>query len=267
MFAYVGGKLRLFLWCWLLALSASVSAEDDRTKLIKSIADQHAVLLRDSAVQLERRPDPVLVWSNPVRGDTTGGIFLWCKGQRPLAFGGVYIWVENRQTLYSRELHSLTQSPLLGTHNGQIVWAPLESKLEYRDLVDVPEPSQSALVRMRQIKRIALEFDVEISQANKNSDKLRVLPTPIYRYSDDDAGIVDGAIVAFCQGNDPELMMLIEAYQNKEKSLAWRYACARCTGWGIEAKRREATVFKASVYRFGGTPPTSPFLILTKRPL
>lgn len=242
-----------------------VKADDTRTKLINTLAQQHS-LKSETGEPLKMQPDPLLVWSNPVRGDTTGGIFLWCNGKRPVAFGGVYTWNEDGKTLFSRELHSLTEEPLVASFHGEAIWSPDSSNLQFKELKAGTIPARSTFQRLRQIKRIASEFHLEISQPNRSSDRLRALPTPIYRYHDDKSGIIDGAIVAFCQGNDPEAMLIIEAVKT-EDSVRWRYAFARCTGWAVDAQLNDEPVFHVDPYRFGFTSTSSPFLIVTKRPL
>ena len=41
--------------------------------------------------------------------------------------------------------------------------------------------------------------------------QLRVLPQPLYRFSDEKRGIVDGALFALVVSNDAELLLLLEA--------------------------------------------------------
>jgi hypothetical protein len=53
------------------------------------------------------------------------------------------------------------------------------------------------------------------------------LTTPIYRYSANAQGIVDGAMFAFVQGTNPEVLMLIEADATAPEAKVWRYGFAR----------------------------------------
>src|SRR4051812_568903 len=36
--------------------------------------------------------EPVLFWSQPVRGGDDGGVFLWSSAGRPVAIGTFFIW-------------------------------------------------------------------------------------------------------------------------------------------------------------------------------
>jgi hypothetical protein len=58
--------------------------------------------------------------------------------------------------------------------------------------------------------------------------ELRLLPQPLYRFEDEPAGILDGALFAFVVSNDPELFLLLEAHSDiKEGESAWRFSLAR----------------------------------------
>src|SRR5687768_13315801 len=37
-------------------------------------------------------PDPILFWSQPVRGGDDGAVYLWTRHGRPVAIGTFFIW-------------------------------------------------------------------------------------------------------------------------------------------------------------------------------
>ena len=53
---------------------------------------------------------------------------------------------------------------------------------------------------------------------------LRLMPQPVYRYSEPDK-ILDGGLFVFALGTDPECNLLLEAYED-EKGARFRYALA-----------------------------------------
>jgi hypothetical protein len=91
---------------------------------------------------------------------------------------------------------------------------------------------------------------------------LRLLTQPAYRYSE--AGkILDGGMFIFVIGTDPDVVLLIEAYQD-EKGSRYRYALAPMTifqldvrykdkeVWGVDRRMifgRNCTKFYALTYR------------------
>jgi hypothetical protein len=73
---------------------------------------------------------------------------------------------------------------------------------------------------------------------------LRLLTTPIYRYGDPKSEVIDGALLAFAQGTDPELLLLLEARAAAERR-QWHYAIARLTMWELEARFEGRAVWSA----------------------
>jgi hypothetical protein len=55
---------------------------------------------------------------------------------------------------------------------------------------------------------------------------LRQMPHPIDRYSDAEAGQIDGAIFLFSIGTNPEVMVLLEAQGPSLDKAIWRYPVA-----------------------------------------
>ena len=68
------------------------------------------------------------------------------------------------------------------------------------------------------------------------------MPTPVYRYGKPEGDLIDGAILLFVQGTDPELLVLLEARRDGE-STQWQYALARMTMWGIDVSYQDAKIW------------------------
>jgi hypothetical protein len=70
-------------------------------------------------------------------------------------------------------------------------------------------------------------------QITAGSDKLRLdlrlLSQPLCRYSDPQVGLEDGAIFAFANSTNPEVLVVIESHRAGSSS-AWRYGLARLCG-------------------------------------
>lgn len=259
----------------LLALTARAEEASDqaaqRARHIEIISDYVARhrFTADSAPDelLELRPEPLMYWTNPTRFRCFGGIYVWTRNDRPLAFCGIYVFGENEGVKVSREFHTLTEEALEAQFEGERIWAPANSGIEFLPLPDAGQPAETAAARLRQMKAIASQFAITISKQNTPSETLRVLPRPIYRYADADGGVVDGALIAFVQGTDPEAILLIEAHSNDD-DVQWHYTIARCTAWGVTARLGGATVFEVPPYYGSGQHPiSSPFFCLHQRPL
>ena len=84
---------------------------------------------------------------------------------------------------------------------------------------------------------------------NTDQEQLRLSPTPFFRYDltgakDPDPPLVDGALFAYVQGHDPEVVLLLEAVGTAAKA-DWQYALVRSTSGGLEVKLGDEVVWKA----------------------
>ena len=77
--------------------------------------------------------------------------------------------------------------------------------------------------------------------------ELRLLPHPLYRYQTSESDLIDGAIFSFVQGNDSEVLVLLEARRVAEtKSFAWHFACARFSHLQLEVFYKGDEVWTAA---------------------
>jgi len=70
-----------------------------------------------------------------------------------------------------------------------------------------------------------------------------MLGHPIFRYDSRDPDVLDGAIFAFVEGTDPELLIAIEATKT-ENSFEWQYAVGRMNSIRFEVRRNDQLVWK-----------------------
>ena len=125
---------------------------------------------------------------------------------------------------------SLSDSKLVARHNNQTFWQTEKPGLEFNRFPDAPEPADSAAKRLVQMKDLARRFKCRLSDINRDSEELRLLPRPLYRYKTERQDLADGALFAFVQGTDPEVVVVIEAARHDGAS-DWRYAVTRRTGY------------------------------------
>jgi hypothetical protein len=86
--------------------------------------------------------------------------------------------------------------------------------------------------RTLQLKQLARRFDAH-QFWDEQRYELRLLPQSLYRYEDEKAGILDGAIYALVHGTNPEVLLLIEAQASGDNAAQWKVAfgslaAARC---------------------------------------
>ena len=218
--------------------TAGIRAEEQPTK--KSVAEPREILERivsgyelrigPDRTPLDREREPVLRWPNPTRDTQEGATFVWTRGGRPEAIACVW---ENGG-VWAHAFHSLSDKQLVATYNGRTIWQTQKAGIEFSAFPKAPEPADSEVKRLVQMRDLARRFACRLTDVDRKSEELRCLPRPIYRYKTERQDLIDGALFAFVQGTDPEVVVVLEAVQRDGKS-EWRYALTRRTAHAVEA--------------------------------
>ena len=232
---FIGAGQRMFIACLLagwcvgtLACPTNAADDDPIKSRFQILAESIKISASgDSPQPLDFSKQPALSWSNPERQTPAGAMFLWTLRGRPHAAICFYPNV----SLIDIECQSLSDGPLIAEVDDQMVWQPESAGVHFSPLESAPVPARSLFLRLRQMRNISREFTARLVPPNKNPIELRMLGTPVYRYQlDDDSpardGLIDGAVFCFVQGTDPEVLVLVEAFQQGEQR-SWRYALAR----------------------------------------
>ena len=192
---------------------------------------------------------PVLRYSNPIRNFfSDGATFLWLDGKRPAAAGTISIrgagdvwW----------EFSSFSERPLRCVREGRAVWTPESGNLVREPLADAPAPASSPQRRLLQMRRAARRFSVAMLEGEDRRDEtsmLRLLPNPIYEWSDEAAG-TGGALFAFSETTDPEALLLLElAGEAAADKPSWRFSVARMTSRPLSIRCDDREVLSLKGY-------------------
>lgn len=239
----------------LLAAEDPNSLRSRRETLLEAQSAEFDVRLEMSGTALKRSEKPILRWSNPVRDFVNDGLtFVWLEGKRPLAV--ISCWARSTKTdlregELCREFVSLSNYPLLLNRGEQTLWSPKTGGVVDQRLSGAAAPLSTATRRLAQMREIARRFRAS-SYKKEAANELRLMPQPLYRYEEKAAGVVDGALFAFVEGNDPEVFLLLEAtIGDDRKDGAWRYTLARSTSHRVVVRIDDREVFSAEPYRDG----------------
>lgn len=192
-------------------------------------------------------PVAVARWRNVVRGQQGEAMMvLWCHNGRPAAVASVYPW----QGKMVHEFDSLSRgAKLFAREKDAVIWSPAAAGVEFKAVPKAPAPAKTAAARLLQMKALAEGFKATLTGwAPDDSDRqeLRFRPRPLHRYDakDPDPPLLDGALFAYVQDTDPEVVLLLEAVGTAEKA-EWQYAFARATSGGLEVKLGDEVVWTA----------------------
>lgn len=209
-----------------------------RLETMKRQAAAYMLTLQSAApVALLLHDEPLLRFSNPVGGVPDGIVVLWKDGERPAVVAQVF---QTKEGLWVHECQSLASAGLTMRLGDTLMWKPQGPAGDFQPVPGAPRAADSAGRRLLQMKAIAERFsasdDFKIHAADRETTRheLRLLPTPVYRYQDEKAGIDDGAVFAFVHGTDPEVFLVLE-HDLEANGGGWRYALAPMTCWAVEA--------------------------------
>jgi len=195
----------------------------DSARRVLELAKQYEFFAEPECQTKLELSKPLLVYSNPVRGDVHGNVFVWTLAGRPEVIGAFFDF--RSEDKLDSELHLLSRAGTVSRREGKVFWSPEQAGTTFQPLADSPPPATTAEGRLRQMRDLARQFSVERDHPEQGKGAVRLLTQPIYRYSSEAAKVLDGAIFAFVEGTDPEAYLLLEATAG-EKS-AWRFAFAR----------------------------------------
>ena len=195
----------------------------------------------------ELKKEAAFEWLNAARGDTQGAVFLWLRNGRPVALACIFSYPHYRLPgrLIVHELHALDAEKLLVKRNAGNEWKP-RAGLARNELAEAVPPAASPGARLVQMRRLAQEFSGHSIDRDAKRWELRLLPTPLHRYSPAKSGVVDGALFAIMSsaGTDPEVLLVIEA-REVEGKLRWEYACGRFSDWELHVQRKGKEVYES----------------------
>jgi hypothetical protein len=245
--------LSLGLVCPLASIAEDArKADDDAAReAIVRIARGYKLFIGPDRRPLEMQPEPVLRWPNPTREVPEGATFLWTLDGRPEAIGCVW-----KHGILSHAFHSLSSSKLAAQHGDVTVWQPAKAGITLLDFPNAPQPADSAVKRLSQMKDLARRFSCRLAGKGAKGEELRLLPSPLYRYKTDRRDLIDGALFAYVQGTDPEVILVLEDRRTEEKE-RWQYALTRRSMLALEARLDGETVW--SVPYGAGAPDESWF--------
>ncbi len=163
-----------------------------------------------------------------LRAIQDSSLWAWGTGGRPAA---ILKLESNRARPSERHwlygIVSLAANPITVEGGDAWKWSSTQPGLEVHDVAHAPAPASTKSLRLNQMKAIAQRFEVHEFSGPRGRLQLRLLSSPIYRYSDPAAKLQDGAIFGFAYGTNPDVLLVMESQQQGDADPKWRYGIAR----------------------------------------
>jgi len=195
---------------------------------------------------------PLLRFTNPVFGCREGLFFAWVDTQnRPVAVGQIFLMRNTENTWYI-ETQSVADCPIRLKSESNGSWDPSTAGIKWTKFEDAPRPSDTKPLRLAHMRTLAGRFHVEDSLVGED-EVLRLMRSPLIRYEDADKGVIDGALFAYVQATDPELLVQVEARKDKDGERAYYWALSAMTSAEIKASLDEKPVWSKKQSRGGAS--------------
>lgn len=180
--------------------------------------------------------EPLVRFENPVSRISDAMMFLWTVDGRPAAAMKCYHNQPNKT--WGRTFVSLGEERLVMEVDGAPTWTPDQAGIRFEPLPNAPHPASQPAQRLAQMRQLAGQFEIidHWGKQNPSDWTLRLLSTPLYRYTSAQQHVVDGAVFGYVITTGPEALLLLEARQ-AENGLEWHYAVSRMTVFGLKFSR------------------------------
>lgn len=194
-------------------------------------------------------PHPLFRYSDQPRGIFDATLWGWGTRGRPVAVSKLEaIRDQQRRSLWQYCLVSLSEGRIEAIWSGGERFLSKKPGLEFRRIPEGPAPSDKKIGRLFQLKKLARRFSATIYVDGRRDKKqeMRLLPRPIYRYSDANAGLRDGAIFGFAtNGTNPDTLLVIELLKQGSSAPEWQYGLARMTTGELHVRLDNNEVWQA----------------------
>lgn len=244
------------LLIWLVAEpTADAGLVEGWLKVSQQHAGDYVIALRDPPSEPFRRlPQAVFRHSQPVRGDDIGAVYLWVdRNDRPAVLGTTFAYtLEGDLRAVVHEMHSLADGPLLVRfRRAPSPWQPAEPGLTWHRIPAASAVDTEAAGRQRQIRTLVRRFSAASTDHDGGRWELRLVPKALHQFDHPTTdGLRCGQLSVFCQGTDPELVLLLEA-QMVDGSPVWHYAAAPFTDYALSLRLDDKEVWTAPVRSTG----------------
>ncbi len=185
---------------------------------------------------------PLFRYSDPRR--TIRDAALWGFGERgrPAALMKTEVYSIDGGTMWVYCLASLSDRLIEAKWDDGAKFQSQEPGLELRAIPNGPRPGGTAAVRLVQLKRLTDRFSATIQNGVDNREPMRLMPTPICRYDDPEAGLIDGAVFGYTMGTNPDVLLVIELHGTAGGVTEWRGGAACMTSAGLVVRMDDTEI-------------------------
>jgi hypothetical protein len=175
----------------------------------------------------------------------------------------LYLTNEGVPSGWLHEFNSLSNSLVEAKASGGRDWSSRKPGLEFHKVLAAKAVAEKESERTRQLRELSARF-AGFEHLREDGDgsgriELRLVPRPVYRYSDPEQGLVDGAIFFMVHSTNPEAALILEAVREGDKDPGWQYALTRLTIAELHVELDGDEVW--TLPQLNSTAPTDPYWV------
>ena len=240
----------------ILAAMVGVALSDEKTdeayrasqlSRMKSIAEKFEVeaALGAKPVMAKLSSNPLLKYNDSTRRNHESTLWLWTERELPCALMAVEFYPNDPGgPRWLFEIVSLSNSKIGVARGGDWKWQAKQPGVIRKPVPGDLRPAEKPAQRLMQARQIRQRFAAHEKEGTVGRIELRPLSTPLYRYADEATGVIDGAVFAFANGTNPEVLLLLEAQNDAAtKDVVWTYGFAQMTGAEVYASLDDREVW------------------------
>lgn len=223
----------------------------ERQTLLKEMRSAVAAIKVSEKVGEQLRPaklvgEPIFRYSDEQRFIRDATMWIWTAEGRPVS-----VMKLERYSFPDPKRHWLfnigSASPNLLT----VTWPfdrEFESKkpgVSFQPLNDGPKIAETKPARLIQLKQLVRRFTATMTggAADDAKTEMRLLPTPLFRYSSLPDQIADGALFGLsATGTNPDAMVAIQ-WRGEKESARWEFGITGLTNGGLQVRLDDKPVW------------------------
>ncbi len=230
--------------------------ERRRTQLLaemRALAEQSTVTYESGAAQPKLVEKPVFRYDDQPRRFIDATMWVWTDEGRPVAFQKIEAeyHVTTDQPQWGYCFTSVSENLIAAGWKGEAgssekSFRSKEPGIEFREVAGAPALGATTNQRRRQAREISRQFQgtMLMDPINNITQEMRLLPTPIFEYSDETTKLLRGAVFGYAiNGTNPDMLILIEARGDGDRA-TWHFAPARMTNGGITLRHNDKQVWE-----------------------
>jgi hypothetical protein len=201
-------------------------------------------LVGDARLTAIRQQAPLLVYNDDTRRNSGSTLWVWTQQNRPVAVAAVELYpMHPTGPRWLFELVSLSDHRLSAVRAPELKWTARDAADAWRPL-DTTEPAASAVGRLVQMRDALRRFRAWERAEVDGRIELRPMTTPLMRYAHEASGVVDGALFAFANGTNPEVLIVFEASRSAAGESVWQYRLGQMTGAAVTVEYQDKPVWE-----------------------